>query len=754
MTEPTRIIRDVDGIAHVRAPSLRAAFEAQGYAAAEDRMWQMELDRRRATGRLAEAVGPAATATDAFHRRMGLVAQAQRSVEALHGESRVVLDAYASGVNRWLATRPRMPPELEVLGIVPEPWEAWHSIALHEVRHLGMGTYETKVWRSRLIDRLGAEAVARLWPPTTEVFVDPAAPEAPVPTEVRSAMDLAEDLLARFSLQDLGGSGADGSNNLAIGPARTATGRPILAGDPHRAIDLPNVYWQNHLTCSDPADGFDVIGLSFPGVPGFPHFGHNRDVAWCITHGMADDQDLFVLDLRRTADGVEYRHDGGWRTATIRVEQIAVAGASPIEVECVSTHVGPVVAGHERGTDWTAIALRWTATAAPDTTFDSLLPMVRARSVDDLDRAFERWVVPVNNVLAADTSGAIAYRLRGRVALRPDSHGWTVVDGADPSAVWEEFLADAALARWRDPEQGFLVTSNNRVAAGGPYLSHDWAHPTRARRLTERLGGRDGWDVDDVGALLGDTHSGVSAALADRLRALRPADDHDVSALELLDGWDHHMDAGSAAAALCGTVRAELVDLLCRELDLTEDALPGVPGPSRHQTMRFANARLAWWIDDLDLVSDEALGAALRLAVRRLELAQGSEPAAWRWGSAHLAGWAHPLVALRPDLADELVVPPPVGLGGDNECVWATSTAPPSTTASNAQVARYVFDVGDWDRSGWIVPHGVSGDSRSPHHLDQLDDWAGMRLRPMRFSAAAVDAATESVSELGRDPRP
>lgn len=743
MTEPTRIVRDVDGVAHVRASTLHAAFEGQGYAAAEDRMWQMELDRRRALGTLAEVVGPSAAAVDAFHRRMGLAAHARRSQEVLDDETRAILDAYAAGVNRWLGSMPSLPPELDVLGVVPEAWEPWHSLALYEVRHLAMGTYEAKLWRSGLVHRLGPDAVARLWPPIAEVLVDPDAPDEPVPIEVGAAMGIGADLLCRFSLDGAGGTGDQGSNNLVIGPSRTATGRPILAGDPHRAIDLPNVYWQNHVTCTDPDDPLDVIGLSFPGVPGFPHFGHNPDVAWCITHGMADDQDLYVVDLRR-ADGVEYRHGDRWRAADVHVERVPVAGGDPVQVEVVSTHLGPVVAGHEQGQAWTGLALRWTATAEVDTTADALLPMLRARTVDDLDRAFRPWVVPVNSVLMAETSGAIAYRMRGRIAVRPETHGWTVVDGADPNATWDGFVADADLPRWRDPGRGFLVTSNNRIRAGAPYLSHDWAHPTRARRLTQRLGEQTGWDVDDVGALLGDTHSGVSASLAGRLRALRPSHPLELRAVALLEQWDHHMGAASPAAALCATVRGELLGLLCHDLALTDDRLHGVPGPTLHQTMRFANARLAWWIDDAHLVTDRLLASALRLAVRSLELAQGPETSRWRWGTAHVARWVHPLLALRPDLADQLVVPPTVELGGDNECVWATSTAAPSTDASNGQVARYVFDVGDWDRSRWIVPHGVSGDSRSPHHLDQLDDWASMRLRPMRYSTAAIDAATES----------
>ncbi len=746
---PIQIVRDVDGIAHVRAASLLAAFEGQGYAAAQDRLWQMELDRRRALGRLAEAVGPTAVAADAFHRRLDLAAHARRSLDALGDTTRAVLEAYARGVNRFLDNEPDLPAELTLLGIEPERWEPWHSIALYEVRHLAMGTYETKVWRSGLVRNLGPEAAARLWPTVPEVLVDPDTEVLRVAVDVAGAMG---DAMA--SLEAVGGTGEHGSNNLVIGPGRTATGRPILAGDPHRAIDLPNVYWQNHLTSTDPDDPLDAIGLSFPGVPGFPHFGHNSDVAWCITHGMADDQDVYVVSLRRRigADDesvVEYHHDGDWHLAQVRTETIQVAGEGPRSVECVTTRHGAVVAGgSEVESAWVGLALRWTALADVDTTADALVPMLQATSVDELDRALEPWVVPVNNLLMADTSGTIAYRMRGRLAVRQTDNGWTAVPGDDPAHDWLGFVADADLPRWRDPARGFLVTANNRISADGPYVSHDWAHPTRARRLTDRLAVTDEWTVDKVGALLGDTHSRVAATLAARLRGLEPTHPLDARALALLEGWDHHMDADDAAAALCGVVRAELVRILCHDLGLVRDRLPGVAGPSLHQTMRFVNARVAFWLDDPTRTTDDALATALRMGVRSLELAQGPDPARWRWGAAHRTMWAHPLAALRPDLADQLVTPPTIEVGGDNECIWATSTAPPSTLASNGQVARYVFDVGDWDRSGWVVPHGVSGDSRSAHHLDQLDDWAGMRLRPMRWSTQAVDAATASVLEL------
>lgn len=728
------IRRDVDGVAHVRAATSLGAFEGQGYAAAEDRFWQMELDRRKALGRLAEIVGPAAVASDAFHRRAGIAAAARRNLDALAPETRDVLEAYARGVNRHLDSGADLPPELQLLDAPVEPWEPWHSIGVFEVRHLAMGTYETKVWRSGLVRHLGADAAARMWPAVPGLTIDPGDDIVLTGGDAAVAM---RDVEAALGFP----GDAPASNNLAISGAHTASGMPLLAGDPHRAIDLPNVYWQNHLTGPD----LDVIGLSFPGVPGFPHFGHNADVAWCITHGMADDQDVYVERLRPADDGgVEHRTADGWRAATVRTERVEVAGSEPVEVRCVETGRGPIVAGD----DQVGLALRWTASAAADTTFDALVPMARATSVDELDAALAPWVVPVNNVLMADRAGAIAYRMRGRLARRTGDDGWTAVPGDEPGHDWDGFVPDDELPRWRDPACGFLVTANNRISSAGPYVSHDFAHPARATRLTELLAEGAGWTTASVTALLGDTRSTVAEAFAQRLLGVAPTHAVDARARELLIGWDHHMDADSPAAAVYGTFRAELVGVVSHELGLVRDRMAGVDGPSLHQTLRFVNARLAFWIPDPELVSDAAVATALRFAVRRLQLAQGSDPSRWRWGRAHTAMFVHPLAAWRPDLADELPLPEPVELGGDNECVWATSTAPPSTEASNGPVARYVFDLADWDDSVWIVPHGVSGDPRSPHHLDQLERWANVEMLPMRYSSAAVDAATASVTTL------
>ena len=725
----TTIIRDSDGIAHVRADDEAGAFRGQGFAAAQDRLWQMEFDRRKALGRLSEVVGPSAVGADRYHLRLGIARAAQDDYSRLSARTVAMFEAYASGVDEAVSGLDALPPEFGLLDAPPPaPWEPWHSIAVFKVRHLWMGTAEVKLWRSAVASVVGPTMAARLWPSVPGVHIDPDVVEEISTMGLDSAV--AETAAVLADLEVLGSAGA-ASNNFVIHGSRTTTGLPLMAGDPHRAIDLPNVYWQNHLTWPDS----DVIGLSFPGVPGFPHFGHNAEVAWSITHGMADDQDLF-LERFGDADRVVAR----------RLESIPVAGGDDVEVECLETANGPIVAGGpEAGV---GIAMRWTATAAPDTTYECLLPQMLATSVDELDRAFEGWVVPCNNVLIADRSGDIGYRFRGRLAVRGDANGWTIVDGADPSTAWTGFVDDADLWRIRNPDRGFLLTANNPIG-DGPYVSHDWAHPARANRLTSLLGERSTWSGDDALATLGDTHSAVAASFARRVAALTVRSSPERSAQDLLADWDHHMDASSGAAVVYATTRAELVRLLSERLRVHEAPCVDGFGFTLGQAVRAVHLRVGFLIEDDDLVDDDLLGAAFRSAVHTLTQQLGGDVSAWRWGALHTAGFHHPLAALRPDLRGDLSRPASVELGGDNECVWAAGTLPPSMKSITSPVARYVFDVADWDRSGWIVPHGVHGDPTDPHHADQLDRWAAVELAPMRYSEALVDRVTESTTELG-----
>ncbi|MBI3326269.1 MAG: penicillin acylase family protein, partial [Nitrospinae bacterium] len=288
LERPVEISRDRLGIPHIQAQSIHDAFFAQGFVHAQDRLWQMDYDRHRAYGRLAEYLGATAVPHDLLLRRMRLEASARGDYAGLNSETRAMLDAYATGVNAFLQTTIRLPIEYQLIDGAPEPWQPWDACAVFKVRHVFTGgVWQAKLWRARLLRQLGAELTANLYaghPSGEPLIVLPGLDYRGPALQGLDELRAGEPALAYIGDLDAG------SNNWVVAGSRTATGYPFLAGDPHRALEAPNVYYQNHLAC--PA--FDAVGLSFPGVPGCPHFGHNRAVAWCVTTAMVDAQDLYI----------------------------------------------------------------------------------------------------------------------------------------------------------------------------------------------------------------------------------------------------------------------------------------------------------------------------------------------------------------------------------------------------------------------------------------------------------------------------
>ncbi len=742
--------RDSEGVPHVRAASVRDAFLVQGFVHAQDRLWHMEYDRRRAYGRWAEYAGPGALAEDRQMRRFRLMASARADYRAVNAETRALLDAYAAGVNAFLRMTRALPIELQLLGARPEPWEPWDSAAVFTVRHVLMGTWQTKAWRARLLRQLGPARTAYLCPgtPPNPMLIVPPGFEYTGPAW-DGLKELSEGEAALAQLPEW----ESGSNNWAVAGTRTASGKPLVAGDPHRPIDVPNVYYQNHLACPE----FDAIGLSFPGVPGFPHFGHNAAVAWCVTHTAADYQDLYV-ERFDAADPRRYEYRGEWRQAEVVRETIQVRGGAVEEIEVTVTHHGPIVLGDPRR--GYGLAFKYTATAAPNPTLESLLPMVMARSAAELELAVRPWVDPVNNLVFADVHGAIGYRTRGRVPIRPMANAWLPVPGWDGAHEWQGTIPFEELPVVRNPEGGFVATANSRVT--GPdyphYIGMDYAPDFRTRRVVERLRALERATVADMAAIHADRVSIPAREFVEILRGLPASDPPAKQALDVLGRWDGVIARESAAATIYAEFRERLLrDLMAPLLGpLGAEAFAGAPrGAVAHMT-RF-RARLAELIrrDDRTLLPPgtdwpTALVRALAAAVADLGRALGPDPTAWEWGRVHGTQPRHPLSAAFPAAAG-LLDPPSVAMGGDGDTVQnAGFIAAAGYGITVASVARYAFDLADWDRSAWVVPLGVSGHPGSPHYADQVTPWSECRLLPMRYGWDRIRA--EAAAHQVLDP--
>jgi len=729
--------RDEWGIPHARATTLHDAFFAQGYVQAQDRLGQLEYDRRRALGRWAEVVGAPGVGLDRFARRADLAGAARREYAALDATSQGVLDAYAAGVNAWRDTGAPLPPDLALAGVTPEPWEPWQCCAAFLARHVVFANWQHKLWRGRLAAALGAAAVARLegtGPPEVPLIVPPGA----VAPDAAPDVDRLDVVVAAM------GATTSGSNAWALAGSRTQSGLPLVAGDPHRLVETPNVYYQCHLACPD----FDAVGLSFPGVPGFPHFGHNARVAWCVTNAQGDYQDLFV--------------DYADAASMTRREVIEVRDGDPVPVECQATPHGPVVFGDP--STGTVVALRSTALARPSPGLSVLLPMLRARTVDELDDAMRPWVDPVNNLVSADVDGHVRYRTVGEIPVRapagsPPANAWGPVPGWTGDHEWLRSVPYDELPTVRDPEAGWIVTANQEIVGRDypHYLGCDYSRPDRARRIVDRLAALGPATVDDMAAVHRDRRALGSDRWVERLVLLDGRDDHERAALECLRAWDRVMDADSAAAAVYLVSRDAVGRAVATNPVLAplQEPFPGEPralyAPLELRLWNLLPALLA--ADDASLLPDgltwpAALANALTEAVDYLRRELGDDVAGWRWGSLHRCAPRHPLGALDPAGAAALD-PPSVELGGEGDTVWsAAHPAGFGFGVTTASVARYVYDLADWERSRWVVPLGASGDPSSPHFADQQAAWATGELIPMRYAWDAIAAAAASTTTL------
>jgi penicillin G amidase len=748
LTSSVEIWRDPDGIPHVDAATAADAFFAQGFVHAQDRLWHMEYDRRRAHGRWAEYAGRAALAQDIHYRRLGLGASALADYEALDADARTLLDAYAAGVNAFLGTTRTLPIEFRLLDARPEPWTPHDSLAVFKVRHVEMGPWQAKIWRARLIRHLGPERAAKLCPGTQP---NPALIVPPGGTDGGPAPDALDVFAANAPLLEEADTRSGGSNNWAVSGRRTASGRPLLAGDPHRALDVPNVYYQNHLACPE----FDAIGLSFPGVPGLPHFGHNRFVAWCVTHAMADAQDLF-LERFHVDDPRQYLFRGTWRPATVRHETIGVRDGAPVEMDVTITHHGPIALGDPRRGH--GIAFRYSATSQPNRTFEALLPMLRATSADELEAAMRPWVDPVNNLVFADIHGTIGYRTRGQVPVRAAANAWVPVPGWDATHEWTGAIPFEEMPAQRNPESGWIATANSKIV--GPeyryYIGLDFAPDFRTRRIAARLESLQRATAADMAAIHADHVSIPARELLGLLDGVVSSNGAGREALQRLRAWDGAMARDAVAPTLYAAFRNRLMqDLLSPLLGaLAPEAFAPLPTGAVNHTGRL-RALLPGWIraDDRALLPfgvdwPEALGRAFDAAVDTLRATFGPDIERWRWGALHVTTPRHPLSAIFADAAS-LLDPPSVAVSGDGDTVQATAFIPAAGFAvTTASVARYVFDLNDWSNSAWIVPLGASGNPGSRHYADQAQDWADVRLRPMRYDWSRIRAQAEAHQRL------
>jgi len=777
---PVEIIRDRWGVLHIYAQNRDDLFFAQGYGTAQDRLWQMEFNRRVAAGRLSEFGGKATLETDIYLRTLGLYRAAAADAQRLDPESRAILEAYARGVNAYIDThRTNLPLEFRILAslggvdIQPEPWTPTDTLAWGKVMALTLsGNMDSELSRTQLVRRLGPEKAAQLEPgyprdgpfivSTSDEKAEPPVPPSPSPTTSKGGStgvelaSLSEATLSWLQRQQatvrwmvLSGSlpapddapqvPTIGSNNWVVHGTKTTTGKPLLANDPHLGIQMPSIWHEVHLV----APGWNVAGVTFPGVPGVV-IGHNERIAWGVTNVGPDVQDLYI-ERPNPANLRQFEYQGAWEDAHVVQEEIRVKGQGPVVRDVLITRHGPIVTDVVTGVT-EAVALRWTA-YEPGTIFRSVLTLNRAQNWAEFRQALAYWDIPSQNVVYADVDGNIGYQMPGRVPIRAKGDGMIPVPGYSGEYEWIGFIPYDELPRAFNPSRGYIVTANNRVIdyAYPYFISNEWAAPYRAQRIVDLLTSRNRLSPDDMAAIQGDTVSLPDLALLRYVVALKPQDVRGQEAIRMVAGWDGRTDRDSVPAAIMETMLVHTVmntfgddigDPLMKNmanylLPVLERILPDQDNP--------------WW-DNITTPSretrDDILLQSLRETVNDLQSRLGADMSAWRWGRLHTASFSHqalgglPLISLLFNRG-----PYAIGGGGAGTTVYAAShsLARPYAVRSISSM-RAIFDVADWDNSRLVNTTGQSGVPGSPWYGTMITAWRDVHHHPMPFSRAAVEA--------------
>jgi len=683
------VIFDTLGEPHIRASSLDDALFAQGYVTAQDRLWQMEAMRRFASGELSEVVGPAALESDQDLRRLRLRRIAENAYPMLPAEDRAALAAYARGVNAFLAGHlSNLPLEFTLLGYQPRPWSVVDSLLVC----LTMARDLTTTWKDELAKR--AMLAAGDAQKVNYLFAERSGDEPP-----------------------------PGSNAWALGGSHTASGKPLLANDPHLEYSFPGIWYMTHLQ----APGLDAAGVAIPGLPGIV-IGHNQRIAWGITNLQFDVQDLYIEKLDDSTGRYLYR--GQVEQARAEREIIRVKGRPSVELTILVTRHGPLFVS-----DGSArMALRW-AIAEPGLMQYPFLDIDRARNWQEFTAALARFPGPGSNFVYADVDGNIGYQAAGKLPLRHGYAGDVPVDGSSGNFEWDGFIPFDQLPSVYNPPSSIIVTCNqNPFPPDYPYpVNGNFAPPYRARQARELLSARSGWRAEQMLGVQMDEYSGFSMFLArqivsayDRRRAHSATLD---AAVNLLRSWNGQMDRDLAAPFLITLAYQHA------RTAIAENAAPGSPNYDFRMAPavveKLLRERPEGWFHDYD----EMLLRALVDAVEEGQRIQGSGPDRWRYGAYTQVTIQHPVIHQLPWIGKSFDIGP-VAMSGSGTTVRQYSRL-------LAPSMRMDVDLADWERSLLNLQIGQSGQILSSHYRDQWKAYHAGRSFPMQYGKAEAKSRLE-----------
>ena len=776
---PVDVYRDSMGIPNIYATTLHDLFMAQGYVHAQERFWQMDFWRHTGSGTLSEMFGAKQVETDAFLRTLGWRQVAEQEVASYDPESLAILQAYADGVNAYLAEHQGTAISLEygILKILtpnykPAPWTpvntlTWAKAMAWDLR----GNMDAEIERAILLKTLPPEQVAQLFPayPADHPVIVPKMGQTAASASTAYTLPNFDwtSIQSKFSALDaLLGPASDGigSNSWAVSGSLTSTGMPLLANDPHLGIQMPSIWFQIGLHCRPVSDAcpFEVAGFSFPGAPGVV-IGHNDKIAWGLTNTGPDVMDLYIEKIN-PANPNQYEYNGQWVDMTLRTETINVGGKDPVTVIVRSTRHGPIISDvYGKLADFNtqagvtlpenyAISLRWTA-LEPSTIFQAIWGFDKATNWDEFRQAASKFNVPAQNLLYADVQGNIGYQMPGNIPIRKNGDGTLPVPGWTDEYEWTGYIPFDNLPNVFNPTKGYIVTANNAVVGTDyPYvITKDWNYGFRAQRIVDMIESAPGSiDIAYIQKIQGDNYDANAGTFVPLLAQLdfQAGTPNQAIVLDLLKNWDYQAGMDSAPAAVFEVFWKNLL------ADTFNDDLPAAYRPAGGSRWMEVMSNLAkepdnsFWDDKTTTgkveTRDDLLTKVFTEAVTESEQLQGKDPAKWNWGGLHTATFVNQTLGKSGIAPIEALFnrgPFPASGGQDlvNSTGWNLTKG---YFVDWLPSMRMIVDLGDLRNSVTVHTTGESGHAYHPHYIDMADLWRNIEYYPMLWNEQAIVSST------------
>ena len=750
LRDEVSVVRDKWGIPHIYAKNVDDLFFAQGYVQAQDRLFQMDLWRRGTQGQLAEILGPEYLERDRLSRLLQYKGDMELEWSSYGPGAKQIIAQFVKGINAWIDhVGDRAPIEFTIAGYGPGRWEPEDILSRAE-GFLMSGNATGELWRSRLVLAVGAERAAKLLPPDPVVAV-----QAPNRLDLQlldrrvsealanigaGASGFGQNLRLRASASPGEQTELDGgSNNWVVSGAKSVTGHPLLANDPHRALDHPSLRYLVHLN----APGWNVIGAGQPWLPGVS-FGHNDRVAWGATLFRADVQDLYVEKIN-PQNPQQYEYKGQWVDFKTRVDHIKVKGRSaPEEVQLQYTRHGPVIL-IERDKNL-AFALRWTGAEPGTAAYLGSLGIDQSKTCTEFRSGLKSWKVPGENLICADVDGNIALQSAALTPIRQNWPGLLPIPGWTGEYEWSGWYGLDDLPHEINPKSGFVATANHNTLPPGEkrIINYEWSDPARINRIREVLTSKQKFDISDFQRLQHDATAWNAEQLVPLLAKVRASEQDTEAARSKLVSWDRNLSKEKGEAAIYVMFEQRLRDRVFADK---------VPGPLASEYPSRAGQLLVplllsptteWFGADPIATRDRILIEALSAAVKDLKGKLGDDMNVWKWGSLHTAIFRHSLGA--DNETQKLLNVGPIPRSGYGLTPFATGGR--GFEQNSGSSFREILDPSNWDRSVATSAPGQSGQPSSPHFDDLAKLWGNEQYFPLSFTRAAVTQNTETTLTL------